>query len=161
MIEKTLIERMNKKEYQKAIRSSIAATAMPQYVSGRHMVEGLKLPLIISDEIESISKTKDLMKILEAIGLSNDIEKSKDPQIKKGLRRSSARRHFRNTLLIVVKSDKGIIRAARNIPGVDSCKLSEVRASLLAPGGMPGRITMWSEDTIKEMSKEISKLSLM
>ncbi len=159
-IEKTLIERINKKEYQKAIRSAISATINSDYVSMKHVTEGLTLPLVVSNEIESIKKTKDLIKILTTLKLSNDMEKSKSPQIRKGLRRLSSRRHFRKSLLIVVNEDKGIVKAARNIPGVDACTLKNLTANLLAPGGEPGRITLWSEDSIKHMHKAVSELSL-
>ncbi|MFI5412311.1 MAG: 50S ribosomal protein L4 [Candidatus Micrarchaeales archaeon] len=159
-IEKTLIERINKKEYQKAIRSAISATMNPDYVLPKHSAEGLSLPFVVSNEIESVKKTKDLMKILTTLKLTTDIERSKNPQIRKGLRRLSSRRHFRKSLLIVVNEDKGILSAARNIPGVDACTIKTITANLLAPGGAPGRITMWSEDAIKNMHKAVSELSL-
>jgi large subunit ribosomal protein L4e len=160
VIQKTLIERINKKEYQKAIKSSIAATANSEYVLKKHTIEGMTPPFIVSNDIESIKRTKDLIKILNTLKFSTDMEKSKDPQIRKGLRRLSARRHFRKSLLIVVNEDKGVIKAARNIPGVDACTLKNISANLLAPGGVPGRITLWSEDSIKHMQKAISELSL-
>ncbi len=159
-IEKTLIERINKKEYQKAIMSSIAATANPDYVSRKHVIEALKLPIVVTNDIESVKKTKELIKILAALKFSSDLEKSKVPQIRKGLRRLSQRRRYRRSLLIVVSDDKGIVAAARNIPGVDSCTLKGLRAGLLAPGGVPGRITVWSESAIRNMGAEIGKLSL-
>ncbi len=159
-IEKTLVERINKKEYQKAIMSSIAATGKQEYVSGK-IGEAIKLPIVVTNDIESVKKTRELMKILNAFKLTADLEKSKSPQIRKGLRRLAARRHFRKSLLIVVNDDKGIVKAARNIPGVDSCTLKGIRAGMLAPGGVPGRITLWSESAIKNMKEEISKLSLV
>lgn len=159
-IEKRLIERINTKEYQKAIRSSIAATANAELVSQKHIAEGLKLPLVISNDIESINRTRELIRVLRVLRLSGDLEKSRNPQIRKGLRRLSARRHYRRSLLIIVNDDKGIVRAARNIPGVDACIVKEIRAGLLAPGGVPGRITLWSESAIKNLNEEIGKLSL-
>lgn len=159
-IEKTLIERINRKEYQKAIRSSIAATAKADLVTEKHTVENMALPLVISNEIESVKKTKDLMNILESLKLMNDVAKSKNPQIRKGLRRLTTRRHFRKSVLIVVNKDNGIVKAARNIPGIDACTAATVTANLLAPGGVPGRITIWSEDAMKHLSKAVSELSL-
>ncbi len=128
-IEKTLIERMNKKEYQKAIRSSIAATANKDYVK----VE-MAMPLVLSNEIESVKKTKDIIKIINTLKLSMDLEKSKDPQIRKGLRRLSARKRYRRSYLFIVNEDKGLVKAARNVPGVDACTLKDLKANLLAPG---------------------------
>ena len=159
-IEKTLIESINKKEYQKAIRSAASATVKAEYVAKKHVVDA-KVPLILSDEIESIKKTKDLMKVLETLKISNDLARSKDPSIRKGLRRLAQRRHFRKSLLIVVGKDNGVVKAARNIPGVDACTTSTVRANLLAPGGVPGRVTLWSESAVKSLGSDIEKLTVM
>jgi large subunit ribosomal protein L4e len=158
-IEKTIIERINIKEYQKAIRSSIAATANANYVLKGRKID-VKLPLVVTDEIESIKKTKELIKVLETLKLSKDLEASKTPRIRKGLRRLASRKHFRKSLLIVVGSDKGVVKAARNIPGIDACTTSSINANLLAPGGVPGRITLWSESAVKSLASEVSKLSI-
>lgn len=160
MIEKILVEKINKVEYQKAIRSSIAATANPDYVKQRHNEDISHLPIIVSNDIEAVKNTKEMTKILGNLKLSNDLEKSHKPKIRKGLRRLSNRRHFRKSVLIVVNEDRGIINAARNIPGVDVCTLSKMTAGMLAPGGVPGRITIWGEAAIKNMSTEIPKMQL-
>ncbi len=159
MIEKTLVERINRKEYQKAIRSAVAATADTHYVKSRHNAEFV-VPIVITNDIESVKKTKDVMKAFESLKLSSDLEKSSKPRIRKGLRRLSQRKTFRKSVLLVVKEDKGVIRAARNIPGVDVCTAQNLRAKLLAPGGTPGRVTVWSEGAVKSLADDITKLSL-
>ncbi|MGC8572207.1 MAG: 50S ribosomal protein L4 [Candidatus Micrarchaeia archaeon] len=159
-IEKTIIEIINAKEYRKAIKSSIAATADIKYVKERNIYEG-KLPIIISNDIESIKNTKDVLKLLKKFGIEKDLEKSKKPELRKGLRRLAKLRHFRKSVLIVVNDDKGIVKAARNIPGVDVCKVDSIRAKLLAPGGVPGRLTIWSKDAIKNLDEKIGKLSFL
>ncbi|MCL5433546.1 MAG: 50S ribosomal protein L4 [Candidatus Marsarchaeota archaeon] len=159
-IEKTIVERINAKEYQKAIRSSIAATADLKYVKQRNIYDG-KLPLIISNDIESLKKTANVLEFLKKFGIEKDLDKSKKPQLKKGLRRSSKLRHFRRSVLIIVNDDKGIIKAARNIAGVDVCKVASIKASLLAPGGVPGRLTIWSKDAINNLDEKIKKISFL
>jgi len=158
-IEKTLLEYINKKEYQKAIRSAIAATAEPRFFKNKK-VEA-KMPIIVSDDIQSIKKTADVVKLLEKLKLGADLEKSKKPQLRKGLRRLANRRHFRKSALIIVNEDKGIVKAARNIAGVDVCTLDSIRAKLLAPGGVPGRITIWSKSAVNNVEKKIAELSLI
>jgi large subunit ribosomal protein L4e len=158
VIEKTLVEEINNKEYQKAIRSAIAATARTELVKSHHRVE--RAPFILSDEMESMKKAKDVMAMFSKLKLDADVEKSHRRSIRKGQRRLSIRRHFRNTVLIVVKDDKGIIKAARNIPGVDACTTGNITAALLAPGGVPGRITVWSESAVKGVADEVAKLKL-
>ncbi len=160
VIEKTLIERINQKEYQKAIRCAISATVRPEMVKMKHIFEN-PLPLVLSNDLESVKKTKDLTKIISALKLNADLEKSKDPQRRKGLRRLTKRRHFRKSLLFVVHDDKGLVKAARNIPGVDACTLTDLTAGLLAPGGNPGRITVWSEAAVKNLNEALQKYALM
>ncbi|MGC8649142.1 MAG: 50S ribosomal protein L4 [Candidatus Micrarchaeia archaeon] len=159
-IEKTLIEHINTKEYQKAIKSAIAATIDSKYLKNKS-IDGVKIPIIISDDIQSFKKTKQILQLLEKLKLGADLEKSKKPQLRKGLRRLANRRHFRKSALIIVNEDKGIIKAARNIPGVDVCTLDSLKAKLLAPGGVPGRITIWSKSAINNIEQKIGELSLI
>jgi large subunit ribosomal protein L4e len=159
-IEKNIVEYINTKEYQKAIKSAIAATIDSKYLKGKN-IDGVKIPIIVSDDIQSFKKTKQVLQLLEKLKLIRDLEKSKKPQLRKGLRRLSNRRHFRKSALIIVNDDKGIIKAARNIPGVDVCTLDSLKAKLLAPGGMPGRITIWSKSAINNVEQKIGELSLI
>ena len=158
MIEKTLVENINRKEYQKAIASAIAATADPEYVNKTHAVSAT-LPLIVSNDIENVRKTKEILKILETLKLHQDLEKSDKPTLRKGLRRLAKRRHYRRSVLIVVNDDKGAVKAARNIPGVDICTVKQLKAGLLAPGGHPGRLTLWSESAVKNLTQAVTGLS--
>ncbi|MDE1868562.1 MAG: 50S ribosomal protein L4 [Candidatus Micrarchaeota archaeon] len=153
LIEKTLIERINKKEYQKALISAISATASVKKA-------GVTAPIIVSNEIEHVKKTKDMMKILEHLKLLHFVEESATPKIRKGVRRSIRRRIFKRSLLLVLGKDAPAIRASRNIAGMDACTVTDITASALAPGGNPGRITIWSEDAVKEISAAVGKRTL-
>ena len=51
--------------------------------------------------------------------------------------------------LVVVGEDDGIIRAVRNLPGVDAVLARNLNILLLAPGAHPGRLTLWTESAIK------------
>jgi large subunit ribosomal protein L4e len=53
------------------------------------------------------------------------------------------------SVLIVVGKNKGIYRAARNLPGVDVVEARNLNAELLAPGAHPGRLTVWTLSAIK------------
>jgi large subunit ribosomal protein L4e len=70
-VEKIWEVKINKKERKKAIRAAIAATARKEYVLARgHRVDKIeKLPIVVEDEIQKISKTKQLIEFLEKIGL--------------------------------------------------------------------------------------------
>lgn len=47
--------------------------------------------------------------------------------------------------LIVIYEDKGVSKAARNLPGVDVTVLRNLNAELLAPGAHPGRLVVWAK----------------
>ncbi len=158
VIEKRLIEEINNKEYQKAIRSAVAATAHKELVKLHHGAE--IAPFVLSNDVESVRKTSEVAAILERLKMSEDLRKSKNGSLRKGQRRLSHRRHFRRSILIIVKEDKGIVKAARNIPGVDVCTTRNLTASLLAPGGVAGRATVWSENAVSAVSDEVQKLTL-
>lgn len=156
VIEKILIENINAKEYQKAIASSIAATASNEYVRQKREA----LPLVMANEIESIRKTKEVVALLERLKLADLLAKGAEKRARKGVRRSARQSIRPKTLLIVVGEDKGILAAARNIPGVDICKVDDLKVNLLAPGGMPGRMTVWSESAVSSLEEKIKKMKL-
>ena len=145
LVEKRIVERINAKEYQKAIRSAIAAA---------------KQPLVVSSDMESIAKTKDVIKMLNNLKLTQQLERGREKTLRKGRRRLSRQRIYKKSVLIVVGTDKGIIKAARNIPGVDVCNVKRISVGVLAPGGKPGRQTLWSEDAFSRLDSEISGMKL-
>ncbi len=160
LVEKNLTEQMNKREYQKAIMSAIAATAS-DYVDTK-FIEKSRLPIIVSDEIESISKAKEFSAALKGIGLEKYISESHDSKrsVAKSKRGSSKRKYKKSVLLVLGSKGKAAERSARNLPGVDVCTAADIKAGLLAPGGNPGRITVWSESAISALNESSKKWSL-
>jgi len=148
-VEKVWELKINDKERQKAVRSAIAATAVKELVLKRgHKVEGLKqLPVVVDDRIQELKKTKDLVEFFKKIGLEKELERIKEKKIKRG------RYKRRVGPLIVVAENKGVLKAAKNL-GVDVCLVKELNAEVLAPGTMPGRLTVWSGSAIKELGSE-------
>ncbi|MFH1443170.1 MAG: 50S ribosomal protein L4 [Candidatus Micrarchaeota archaeon] len=155
--EKKLIERMNIKEKHFALRSAIAATLSKELVSARgHLFDGNGLPVIVDSSIEQVKKAKEARSMLVKLGAGKDLERA---QKRRKMRSGRARLRkggyiTPKSVLIVVSEDKGIWKAARNIPGVDVCTVDKLTAELLAPGGNPGRYTIWSESAILRMGKE-------
>ena len=156
-IEKKLIELINLKEYQKAIASAIGGSANKEVVGKIHNVKAI--PIIVEDKIESIKKSKDLVNVLKKLGLEEELEKSHEPRLRKGLRRSSKRRKFRKSILIVTLNDNGISKASRNIPGVAHAKVNELNVELLAPGAMP-RVIIWDEGAVKKIEEAVKELKV-
>jgi large subunit ribosomal protein L4e len=146
-VEKIIEERINKKEYLLALSSAIAATAPTKG----------QVPLVVSNAIESVKKTKDILKVFDKLGLSEKIAASHDPKI--GGSRYSVRRHFKKAFLFVAGKECDALKAARNIPGVEACTVSKITVGKLAPGGYPGIRTLWSEDAVKSVEGAITKIN--
>src|SRR5271157_1596970 len=146
MVGKIIVEKINKKEYLLALMSAVAATASA----------GSKAPLVVSNAIESVKKTKEIMSVFGKLGFSEKIAQSHDPKF--GGHRYSVRRHFKRSLLFVAGKECAAIKAARNIPGVDACAVSALTVGKLAPGGNPGRMTLWSEDAVKSIEGSVTKI---
>lgn len=145
MIEKIIKEQINKKEYQKAIASAVAATASK--------TDG---PIVIANQIEQMAKTREIVKVFNNLKLT--LVKKK--RLRQGLRRHSNRRRYTRSVLLVLSDGSAAIRAAANIAGVDACSVNQIKASLLAPGGVPGRLTVWSEAALKNLDAAIKNMRL-
>ncbi|MDI6847471.1 MAG: 50S ribosomal protein L4, partial [Candidatus Bathyarchaeia archaeon] len=55
--------------------------------------------------------------------------------------------------LIVVAENRGVIKAARNVPGVDIVTVDNLNAEILAPGTHPGRLTIWTSSAIERLNE--------
>jgi large subunit ribosomal protein L4e len=155
--EKNIKKQINKKERQLAIASAIAATADKKTVASRgHVIDRVsELPIIVSDKIQSLTKTMRVKDTLEKIGVWQDVERVKDSRkVRAGRGKARGRKiKQRKGPLIVVAKDEGIRKAARNISGVDIVTIEQLNIELLAPGTHPGRLTIWSESAIKKIEK--------
>ncbi len=146
--EKIIIKRINKKEKRLAIKSGIAATANKELVAQRgHTVEGVtQLPLVLDDALEAVEKTKEIQDIFSKIGILPDVERSDRNKIRAGRGKMRGRGKKNGTgPLIVISEDRGVSKAARNLPGVDVALLRNLNAELLSPGATPGRLVVWAK----------------
>jgi large subunit ribosomal protein L4e len=155
-VEKILVEKINRKEYAKALESAVAATGNTQLIKQNYAYQKESMPIVVSSQIEKITKTKELTKVLEALGFANDLQRSHAPRTHDGERRRSKKRYFRNSVLIVTKDSKQISKAGRNIPGVDVLEVDRLRIEKLAPGARP-RLTLWSEAAVSAIAEGIAK----
>ena len=140
-----------------AIASALAATAVPSLLQARgHRVESIEeVPVVASDDIESVQKTRDAVAYLKALKVYSDVEKVIDGKVHrsgKGKMRRSAYRTKKGPLVVYAK-DNGVVKAFRNIPGVDVCPVDSLSLSLLAPGAQMGRLVVWSESAFKALDE--------
>jgi large subunit ribosomal protein L4e len=54
--------------------------------------------------------------------------------------------------LIVVGQKRGVELGAGNLPGVDVVKVEVLGAENLAPGGVPGRLTIWTKSAVQKLA---------
>jgi large subunit ribosomal protein L4e len=146
---------INDKERRKAIRSAIAATADAELVAerGHEFDDDLELPLVVTDEFEELEKTQAVVETLSALGVHADIERADDPTVRAGQGTTRGRKYRRPTSILFVTSEEPS-RAARNLAGADVTTAQEINAEALAPGTHPGRLTVWTESALAEMSDQ-------
>lgn len=141
--------KVNQNQRRFAVVSALAASALPSLVLARgHRIEEIEeVPLVIADAAESFAKTKEAVALLKALGAYRDVTKvSNSRKLRAGKGKLRNRRHRqRRGPLIVYKEDKGIVRAFRNLPGVELVNVTRLNLLQLAPGGHLGRFVIWTE----------------
>uniref|UniRef100_A0A0E0KK63 ENT domain-containing protein n=1 Tax=Oryza punctata TaxID=4537 RepID=A0A0E0KK63_ORYPU len=141
-----------------AVASALAATAVPSLVLARgHRIDGVpEFPLVVSDSIESIEKTAQSIKVLKQIGAYADAEKAKDSvAIRAGKGKMRNRRYINRKGPLIVYGTEGskVVKAFRNLPGVDVANVERLNLLDLAPGGHLGRFVIWTECAFKKLDE--------
>ncbi len=150
--EKILVEKINKKEKAKAIRSAIAATVNTELVTARgHKFEG-EAAIIVDDSFEQIVKTAEVKLALMALGLWADLERARlSRNIRAGRGKIRGRKYKQAKSVLIVTS--GEFLAGANIAGVDCVSVNALNINVLAPGADAGRLTVWTEAAIKKFGE--------
>ena len=154
--EKVIVKRINKKEKRFAIRSGIAATAVKELVEHRnHKIAEVKhLPIVIDDDVESLTKTKEVEELFQSLGIWADVERADRKKTRAGKGKMRGRRKkIGKGPLIVVSQDNGISKASGNLPGVDIADVHSLNAELLAPGAHPGRLVVWGRSAFEKLDE--------
>ncbi|HLN34920.1 MAG TPA: 50S ribosomal protein L4 [Nitrososphaeraceae archaeon] len=149
---KNIYKKINKKEKKLALCSAIAATSNRDLVKQRgHLLSNdISLPIVVSGEIESLLKSKDLEKFLEKIGLKEDLTRTHIKRNKNNRKYSSNRRSGLSALILVSDEEK-IGRLNNSLPGVSIRAVKNLSVLDLAPGSRPIRLTVFSEKAIEEL----------
>ncbi|RMF55307.1 50S ribosomal protein L4 [Candidatus Woesearchaeota archaeon] len=153
--EKNWEQKINKKENRKAIRSAISASVITEIVEKRGHKVPKDYPFVISSKIEDAEKTKEVKKVLEKLGLKEELERVSKTVRKEGKAKIRGRKtKVKIGPLIVVSKECKLSKAAKNVKGVDVVPVNAINAEVLAPGAVMGRLTLWSESAIEKMGKE-------
>lgn len=153
--DKNYIEKINKKEKFIALKSAVSSTANKDLIELRgHKIGKIKnFPIVIEDAIDQVNKTQVLYKVLDKLGLSEDLERTKIKSIRSGKGKMRGRKYRRRTgPLLIIGSDSKVINAGRNIPGVEVSTVRHLNVEKLAPGTQAGRLTIWTESALSELN---------
>jgi len=146
---------VNKNQRRFATVSGIAATALPALVMARgHKIEQVpEVPLVVSNGVESLTKTKAAVSLLKNLHAYDDVQKCIDSKkIRAGKGKMRNRRYtMRKGPLVIYNEDHGIRQAFRNVPGVELMKVDRMNLLHLCPGGHLGRFCIWTKGAFEKL----------
>jgi large subunit ribosomal protein L4e len=149
--------RVNVTQKRHAVVTALAASSLPPLVMARgHRIgEVSELPLVVSDGAESCQKTKQALEMLKKLGCEEELKKVTDSKkVRSGKGKMRNRRYtMRRGPLVIYKEDSGIVRAIRNIPGVETTSVDSLNLLQVAPGGNFGRFIIWTEGAFKKLNE--------
>ena len=144
---------VNQRRY--AVSSALAATAIPSLVMARgHRIEQVpEFPLVLSDSLNNVSKTKDAKAVLARVGALEDVIKSDESRkVRRGVGKSRNRRYVqRRGPLVVYDVSEGLDKGFRNLPGVQLTLVDNLNLLDLAPGGHLGRFCIWTKGAFEKL----------
>jgi large subunit ribosomal protein L4e len=149
--------KVNKNQRRYAVASALAASALPALVMARgHRIGKVQeVPLVINSSVETLQKTREAVKVLKKIKAFADVQKVKrSKKLRAGQGKLRNRRFTqRRGPLLIYKKDNGIVRAFRNIPGIELLPVRSLNLLQLAPGGHLGRFVIWTQNAFDYLNK--------
>ncbi|MBE6525536.1 MAG: 50S ribosomal protein L4 [Candidatus Methanomethylophilaceae archaeon] len=150
--------KVNQKERALARKSALAATGCADCVKarGHQFDDAVTFPVVVSDEVQTIATTAEVSALLEKIGLGYDLDRAKfGRKIRAGKGKMRNRRYRTpvSVLIVVAEREVPIFKSAANLPGVQIEAVSNLSASILAPGGDAGRLTVYTESAFAKIGE--------
>jgi len=149
--------RVNVGQKRHAVATALAASTLPPLVMARgHRIGDVaELPLVVSSGAEAMQKTKQAVDLLKKVGCDEELQRVLDSKkVRAGKGKMRNRRYtMRRGPLVVYAEDNGIVRAMRNIPGVDTASVDLLNLLQLAPGGNFGRFVVYTEAAFKRLNE--------
>lgn len=144
---------VNQRRY--AVASALSASAIVPLVQARgHKIDEVpELPLVLSDSLSAVNKTKQAKAVLERFGAFADVQRCVDSKkVRRGVGKSRNRRYVvRRGPLVIYDSASGLERGFRNIPGVEITSVDNLNLLDLAPGGHLGRFCIWTKAAFQKL----------
>ena len=158
--EKKIKKKIN--THKLSIISAISASGDMSKVKNRgYKIKNIpEIPLVVDDKIQTIKKTTQIYSILCELGFYeelNRIKNSKKVRAGKGKRRGRKYK-MKKGILMIIKDDFGIVKSSRNIPGIEIVDVENLSIDHLAPGGMAGRLTIWTQSAFNELNNKFEEM---
>jgi large subunit ribosomal protein L4e len=148
--------KVNLKQRRHAVAVALAATALAPLVQARgHRISNVpELPLVVEDRLESIQKTSQAVTFLKQFGAYEDVQKvvdSKTIRAGKGKLRNKRYQQKKGPLVVYANENVGLVKAFRNVPGVEVINVNRLSLKALAPGGQLGRFVIYTQSAIQAL----------
>ncbi len=154
---KNLEVKINKKERQLARRSAISSTASRELViaRGHRVPEGITLPVVVDKSVTGIKKTRDALSFLVNLGVGDELERNREgKKVRAGRGKMRGRRYRKPKGILLVGTREEDLTAFRGIPGVEVARSNALSVPKLAPGGNPGRFTIFTSSALEHLREE-------
>ena len=93
--------------------------------------------------------------VLKNFGLEKELERVSKKSIRAGRGKTRGRKYkIKKGPLLIVSKQSDVIKAVSNIPGIDIVNVKNLNVEMLAPGEVPGRLTLWTVSAIENLEKE-------
>jgi len=109
--------------------------------------------VVANDAIDTITKTSSAVALLKKLNAYQDVEKVIDShKMRTGKGKARNRRYVqRRGPLVIYGAKDSIVKAFRNISGVEVVNVEHLNLLQLAPGGHLGRFIIWTMDAFKRL----------
>lgn len=150
-------KKLNDRERRLARNTALAALKDAAIVAhrGHRFSEDITLPVVVEDKLETLEAedgaTREGLGILRHLGLEADVLRAKEGRHVRAGRGKMRGRRYRQprSLLVVAKEVGNVRRLFGNLPGVDVVSPAGLNAEVLAPGGDPGRLAVFTESALE------------
>lgn len=154
-------KKINRKERRLAFASALAATREHRLAEarGHRLPHDLHLPIVVDDPLEEILTAQAAREFLERLKLWEDVTRSQDGVHLRASGRARRRGRVRRTprSVLVVTSGPGRARGFGNLSGVDVVPAARLATEDLAPGGVPGRLTVFSKAAVESLRNRLGE----
>jgi large subunit ribosomal protein L4e len=160
-VERIWEKKINTKERKLAFASALAATREPKLATarGHRIPHGAALPFVLDDPVEGVGTASQARTVLEKLKIWEDVERSQERShlrsSGRARRRGRVRRTPRSVLLVTDGPNKAL--GFRNLSGVDVVPVQRLATEDLAPGGVAGRLTIFSKSAVETLRARLGE----